>query len=195
MVILKASGSPATTATGMTRGAHERGVVGVVAVGRPIGGLEDVAPEALRSLGRRELGAVHRLDDLRGGDALDRVDDRERRYRPVMSGVDRVDDPLEHLARCQRARRVVDQHDVDVAPQGPEATRDGLLPGRSSGHHRDQVPPVTGGLDRIRERIALTTVRCDDDDLCERPRQDTGEGMPEDAVPVDADERLRSACP
>ena len=112
----------------------------------------------------------------------------------VVAGVDRVDHPLEHLGRCQRARGVVDEHDLDVAPQRPESVGDGLLSSRPAGHHRDQVPAVARGLERIRQRIALTAVRRDDDDLRERPREDAAEGMPQDAVPVDADERLGSAC-
>ncbi len=133
----------------MPGGTHEGGVVGVVAVGDAIGGLEDVAAESLRRLRRGELVAVDGADDSAPVDPLDRVDDGKHRERALATGLDRVDDALEHGGRRQRARCVMDEHDLDVAPRARRA-RGRRTPGAS-------LPPVTtetrsrrspGGLER-----------------------------------------------
>ena len=49
---------------GVAGGAHQRRVVGVVAVGGAVGGIQDVATEALRRLRRRELVAVDGVQHL-----------------------------------------------------------------------------------------------------------------------------------
>ena len=88
----------------------------------------------------------------------------------------------------------MDEHDLDVGPERGESSGDGLLARRAAGDDRDEIAAVAGGLERIGQRIALAPVGRDDDDLRERAGEDPAQGMAQDAVRIDADERLRSAC-
>jgi len=111
---------------GVTRGGHQRRVVGVIGVGGAERLFQDGTTEALRRLRGGEFGSVHGGDDRPLGiHALDRVDDGDRRDHGVRTRVERGDDPLEHRRRGQRPRRVVHEHGVDVRPQGGEPRRDG----------------------------------------------------------------------
>ena len=112
---------------------------------------------------------------------------------PDAARIDRGDHALEDGGRGQRPRRVVDEHDLDIAPQRGEPARDRLLPGRAAGDDRHEVTAITGRCERVGQRVAFAPARRDDDDLRERTREDPRQGMPEDAVLVDADERLRTA--
>ena len=193
MVILNASGSPANGHDRMTRGADQRRIVGVLAVSAAVGGVEHRPAEALGRLRGGELFAVDGLDDRGIGDALDGVDHREDRQHSLTAPVDCRDDPLEDRGRGERAGSVVDEDDLDVAPQRRQPLGDGLLTRAAAGDDRHEIPPVAGGFERVRQRIAFAPVRRDDDHLGDRALEDAAERVTEDAVLVDADERLRSA--
>ena len=107
---------------------HERGVIGVLAVSGAVGGVQDVSPEALRGLRRRQFRTVDGGHDPVALHALDRVDHGEHRDRSGVSGVDGGDDALEHRGRRQCARCVVDEHDLDIAPERIESGGNGRLP-------------------------------------------------------------------
>ena len=134
-------------------------------------------------------------DDRGLGDALDRVDDGQHRDGAVTARVDRGDHPLEHGGRRQRARGVVHQHDLDVAPTAPRA-RCATDSCRvvAAGDDRHEVATVAGGLERVGQRIALTPVRARRRRPAPAGAANTPrEGVPQDRVLVDADERLRTA--
>lgn len=158
---------------GMSGGLHEGGVVGVIAVGFGHRREEDVAPEALRSLGGGEFGAVDRRDDLLARDTFDGVDDGEHRQHRIASRLERGLHAGEHLGRGEGARGVVHEHELHVGPDGVQSRGDGLLPGVTAGDDRHEVAPRRAvGRRRLRHRlvhlgarIAHPVARHDDDDL------------------------------
>ena len=162
----------------MTGGGHQGRVVGVVA-GRPIGrrppGCRDGSPAASapRTSSARSTAATTR----RGLDPLDRVDDGKDgdRTRPLPASTAATTRSKTAGGR-QRARGVVDEHDLDVAPQRVEAGRDGLLAGRAAGHDRHEVAPITGRLERVGERVALAARGRDDRPPAPADRRRRGAG-------------------
>ena len=108
-----------------------------------------------------------------------------------MTGIDGGDDPLEHRGRGERARGIVHEHDLDVAPERVHAGRDGRLAAPAAGDDRDEVAAIAGRGDRVGERVAFAAGGRDDDHLRGRAVEDARERMSQHRVLVDADERLR----
>ena len=169
VVILNASGSPLDDRDAVTGGRDEGGVVGVVPVGDRVGGVQHVAPEALRRLRRRRArrGRRRRRSARPSTRLMVSMTGRTGMAPSAPASIASTTRSNTTAGR-QGARRVVHEHDLDVAPQGGEPARDGLLPRVTAGDDRHEVAPVAGRLERIGQRVALAARGRDDDDLRER---------------------------
>ena len=83
------------------------------------------------------------------------------------------------------------EHEVDVGPHGVKARGDRLLACVTAGHDAHEVVALARRRPRVGEGIADPLRRRDDDDLREGTREHAVEGVAEDRVIVEPDERLR----
>ena len=88
--------------------------------------------ECLRRLHGDETIARDRLHHGVVAHTLDGIDDRQRGHGRVGTSCDRADDRGEQLARCERARRVMDHDDVRVIGNACETRSHGVGAGHAA---------------------------------------------------------------